>query len=99
TGGFPAYGSPVGGFFIETVSLLAKPCEARTARHSRRGICPLTPLPSADSMRSRHPPASIQTRLRRAGISAPCLAFRHLPVLLCPGMAFTHPPSARPSLG
>jgi len=29
TGGFPACGSPVGGFFIETVSLLARPCEAR----------------------------------------------------------------------
>src|SRR5215813_11902965 len=36
TGGFLAYGSPVGGFFIETVSLIARPCEARTARHSRR---------------------------------------------------------------
>src|SRR5580658_1354683 len=35
TGGFPAYGSPVGGFFIEAVSQLAKPCEARTARRSR----------------------------------------------------------------
>ena len=35
TGGFPAYGSPVGGFFIETVSLIARRCEARTARHSR----------------------------------------------------------------
>src|SRR5262249_17754874 len=35
TSGFPAYGSPVGGFFIETVSLIARPCEARTARHSR----------------------------------------------------------------
>src|SRR5437868_4300491 len=35
TGGFPAYGSPVGGFFIETVSLIARPCETRTAPHSR----------------------------------------------------------------
>src|SRR3990172_2544316 len=35
TGGFPAYGSPVGGFFIETVSLFARPCEARTTRLPR----------------------------------------------------------------
>src|SRR6266566_4473095 len=35
TGGFPAYGSPVGGFLIGTVSLFARPCEARTVRHSR----------------------------------------------------------------
>ena len=89
TGGFPAYGSPVGGFFIETVSLIARRCEARTARHSRS--TPLTPLPSADSMRSVHTPASIQAQLRL--ISAPCLASSALPVLLCPGMVFTHPPS------
>ena len=36
TGGFPAYGSPVGGFFIETVSPITRPCEARTARLPRR---------------------------------------------------------------
>src|SRR5208282_925779 len=32
TGGFPAYGSPVGGFFIETVSPITRPCEARLRR-------------------------------------------------------------------
>ncbi|MDR3469845.1 MAG: hypothetical protein P4M07_28280, partial [Xanthobacteraceae bacterium] len=31
TGGFPAYGSPVGSFFIETVSLFAMLREVRTA--------------------------------------------------------------------
>ena len=36
TGGFPAYGSPVGGFFIEAVSLLARLLQVRTVRHSRR---------------------------------------------------------------
>jgi glycosyltransferase involved in cell wall biosynthesis len=36
TGGFPAYGSPVGGFFIETVSRSARLCRVRTARLWRR---------------------------------------------------------------
>ncbi len=36
TGGFPAYGSPVGGFLIGTVSRSGRPCEVRTARQSRR---------------------------------------------------------------
>src|SRR5262249_13403778 len=31
TGGFPAYGSPVGSFFIESVSQSARPCEGRAA--------------------------------------------------------------------
>jgi len=31
-GGFPAYGSPVGGFVIETVSPITRPCEARTGQ-------------------------------------------------------------------
>src|SRR3981081_535823 len=35
TGGFPAYGSPVGGFFIETVSQFARLHEVRTARQLR----------------------------------------------------------------
>src|SRR5664279_1800657 len=35
TGGFPAYGSPVGGFFIETVSQFAGLPEVRTTRHLR----------------------------------------------------------------
>jgi hypothetical protein len=72
TGGFPAYGSPVGGFFIETVSRFARLRRARTASHprSRRWpssvidqrvpFAPLTPLTSADSMRSVHTEASTQ---------------------------------------
>src|SRR5208283_5826081 len=32
----PAYSSPVGGFFVETVSPIIRPCEARTARLRRR---------------------------------------------------------------
>src|SRR6516165_12036324 len=36
TGGFPAYGSPVGGFFIESVSQSARPCEVRAIRLVRR---------------------------------------------------------------
>src|SRR5215831_6921271 len=55
---------------------------------------PLTPLPSADSMRSVHTSASTQSQLLPAtGVSAPCLASSALPVLLCPGMALTPPPS------
>src|SRR5271170_5754867 len=38
TGGFPAYGSPVDGFLIGTVSLAARPCPGCTAQRSRR-IC------------------------------------------------------------
>ena len=36
TGGFPAYGSPVGGFLIGAVSLVARLCSSRTARQPRR---------------------------------------------------------------
>ena len=50
TGGFPAYGSPVGGFFIETVSRITRPCEARTARLPRRRH-----LASVDGRRGRCP--------------------------------------------
>src|SRR5919198_49288 len=48
TGGFPASGSPVGGFFIETVSQRPKLCVVRTARGLRR-----TPLASADGRHDR----------------------------------------------
>src|SRR5207302_2478292 len=55
---------------------------------------PLTPLPSADSMRSVQTSASTHAQLRLArGVSAPCLAGSALPVLLCSGMIFTRPPS------
>src|SRR5258706_14231140 len=77
TGGFPAYGSPVGGFFIETVSRFAKPCEVRTTRHSRRRqyhLPPLTPLTSADSRRVVHVSASSRPSVAAAEVSAPCLA-------------------------
>ena len=50
TCGFPAYGSPVGSFFIETVSPTARPCEARTARLPRRRH-----LASVDYRRGRVP--------------------------------------------
>ena len=36
TGGFPAYGSPVGGYLIGNLSRFARPCEGRTARRPRR---------------------------------------------------------------
>jgi hypothetical protein len=36
TGGFPAYGSPVGGFLIGSVSRSARPCEVRAALLARR---------------------------------------------------------------
>ena len=63
---------------------------------------PLTPLPSADSMRSVHTSASTHDQLRLAGgVSAPCLTCSALPVLLCSGMVFTPPPScpAFPRMG
>src|SRR5271157_488684 len=50
TGGFLAYGSPVGGFFIETVSPITRPCEARTARLPRRRH-----LAIVDGRRDRYP--------------------------------------------
>src|SRR5271157_1835071 len=50
TGGFLAYGSPVGGFFIETVSPITRPCEARTARLPRRRH-----LAIVDGRRGRRP--------------------------------------------
>src|SRR5688572_12992763 len=55
---------------------------------------PVTPFSSADSMRSVHTSASTHTQsLRARGVSAPGLATSALPVLLCSGMVFTHPPS------
>src|SRR5712692_2796794 len=95
TGGFLAYGSPVGGFFIETVSLIARPCEARTARHSRRRY-----LASFDAVAQRRqhafrPRLGFDPRPVAAvvWVSAPCLTSSALPVLLCSGMVFTRPPS------
>src|SRR6202043_112478 len=54
---------------------------------------PVTPLPSADSIRSVQTRASTHDQLALAGISAPCLASSALPVLLCPGIDLMHPPS------
>src|SRR5215203_5043003 len=59
---------------------------------------PLTPLSSADSMRSVHTSASTQSQLRLGdGVSAPCLASA-LPVLLCLGMVSRIHLPALPSL-
>src|ERR671935_10696 len=54
---------------------------------------PLTPLPSADSMRSVHTPASAPVSLRfsRGCASAPCVAFAALPALSCLGLLPTPP--------
>ena len=76
TGGFPAYGSPVGSFFIESVSQSAKLCK-RATRLARRRCRPTfvdqqsawTPLPAptpCSVSRSKLPPTN------RA--SAPCAA-------------------------
>ena len=113
TCGFPAYGSPVGGFLIGSVSRSARPCEVRAARHRRRKRWasadgrhssprsqplvllaqnraqpsagepilsirlyhrpPLTPLSSADTMRSVQTEASTHDQLRGfCTFSSPC---------------------------
>src|SRR5208337_2940075 len=61
TRGFPAYGSPVGGFFIETVSPMPGPCEARTAWLPRRRH-----LAIVDGRRGRRPGRAITLRVRNA---------------------------------
>ena len=90
TGGFPAYGSPVGGFFIETVSQFARPHEVRTAQHLRRRLAPCDAVTSADSIHVVHTSASIQPQ--RGVVSSPCLASSALAVLLCFGTILAHPP-------
>ena len=95
TCGFPAYGSPVGGFFIETVSLRARPCKARTARHSRgrHDLPPVTSLPTPTacewSIRRLRPTPSCNCRLGFCTL----LSLSALAVLLCSGMDLMHPPS------
>ena len=93
TGGFPAYGSPVGGFLIGVVSLLPSGVKCEPFGIREGGNCPFNAVASADSMRSVHTSASAHTQFRWVGVSAPCLATSALAVLLCPGMVFTHPPS------
>jgi len=105
TGGFPAYGSPVGGFFIETVSRVPGRVKREQPGIREEGIWPMQPfaafdaVTSADSMRSVHTEASTHIQLALAGISAPCLAFAALAALLCPGIDFTLHLPAQPSLG
>ena len=93
TGGFPAYGSPVGGFLIGVVSLLPSGVKCEPFGIREGGNCPFNAVASADSMRSVHTSASAHAQFRWVGVSAPCLATSALAVLLCPGMVFAHPPS------
>jgi hypothetical protein len=106
TGGFPAYGSPVSGFLIGSISRPARPCAARATRLERRRRWasvdrlnqrpPLTPLTSADTMRSVHTEAFTHDQSRA---SAPCLAVWHSRCSLCLIPPVPHPPSCPPSLG
>ena len=92
TGGFPAYGSPVDGFCIETASLLVRPCEARPTRHSRRGIMPpMTPLPAPTARVPSMP--WLRPTLHGVWPSASCLASSALTMLFCLDMLFARPPS------
>lgn len=59
TGGFPAYGSPVGGFSIETVSLLARSHKGEQPGIREGGIPAICDaVASTDSTRSVHTSAS-----------------------------------------
>src|ERR1700736_3588129 len=61
---------------------------------------PLTPLTSADTMRSVHTEASTQDQSRSFPASAPCVAKTGTAgALSCLVMSFTRPPSYPPSLG
>src|SRR5215831_4969312 len=73
---------------------------AYTLSISEYHLPPLTPLPSADSMRSVHTSASTHAQLRLSfGVSAPCLPSRALPFL--PALAWSSRLNlpALPSLG
>jgi hypothetical protein len=60
---------------------------------------PLTPLPSADTMRSVQTEASIQRRSWRFRISVPCIAVSGTPgTLSCFMSNLLHPTSCLPSL-
>ena len=93
TGGFPAYGSPVGGFLIGGVPLLPSGVKCEPFGIREEGTCLFDAVAGADNMRSVHTSASTHTQFRWVGVSAPCLATSALATLLCPGMVFTHPPS------
>ena len=100
TGGFPAYGSPVGGFFIETVSLLAGPGETRPADIREGAFCHLRRC----CQRRQHalrPCLGFDPRLVAYGPSASCLASSALTMLFCLDMIFARPPScpAFPRMG
>src|SRR6266496_2985761 len=61
---------------------------------------PLTPLSSADTMRSVHTEASTHVQSRPLPASAPCVALAGTPgAFSCLDPSFTLPPSCPPSLG
>src|ERR671922_701857 len=86
--------TPAAPLFARTlVQASASVLGANTLSIRLNHLPPLTPLASADSMRSVHTPASADVMLRvRASASAPCLAFPALPALSCLGLSVTHPP-------
>ena len=93
-GGFPAHGSPVGGFLIGGVSRLARLGTRRTARPPQRRhyLPPSTPFTSADTIRSVQIEAS--THDQSPPVSAPCLALAGtVGAAICLSLSVTFPPS------
>ena len=102
TSGFPAYGSPVGSFLIGSVSQLVGCVIANSQTSARKNAQhpSLTPLTSADTMRSIRPKLPPWARVAAIlPVSATCLALAGtVGALSCSGMVFSHPPSYPPSL-
>jgi hypothetical protein len=93
TCGFPAYGSPVGGFLIGSVSLHVELYETSSSYVCKEGLgagwsracaC-FDAVTSADTMCSIHHPASACGRLVAFGFCAPSSPFGHSSALSLPG--------------
>src|SRR5713101_3887307 len=98
TGGFPAYGSPVGSFFIESVSQSARPCKASNPACAKEALTHVSaPTISSDAVTSADTMRTVQIKastLYQARASAPCVALAGIDGAFCASFrSIPHPPS------